>query len=72
MISRLELGKLYVRSREFDKARREFSAALSGGVGEDEIGQGMKRVSLENTLHFRVHNAVVKLDVLERLADDQI
>ncbi|KAJ3151624.1 hypothetical protein HDU86_006043 [Geranomyces michiganensis] len=67
--SRLELGKLYVRAQEYGKARREFEAALNNGYAEDEVGAsgGKKKISLENTLHFRVHNALVKLDVLERL-----
>ncbi|KND04437.1 uncharacterized protein SPPG_00166 [Spizellomyces punctatus DAOM BR117] len=69
--ARLELGKLYARSGEYGKARREFGAALNGGFAEDEVGEGMKRPSLENTLHFRVHNAIVKLDVLEKLVGER-
>ncbi|KAJ3182594.1 hypothetical protein HDU85_002695 [Gaertneriomyces sp. JEL0708] len=65
--SRLELGQLYLRTGDFEKARKEFMAALNGGVAEDEAGTPRKRVSLENALHFRVHNALVKLDVLEAL-----
>ncbi|KAJ3024035.1 hypothetical protein HKX48_007966 [Thoreauomyces humboldtii] len=66
--SRLELGKLYVRARNFKKARREFNAALNGGYAEDEAGDRPKgKISLENALYFRVYNATIKLDMLERI-----
>ncbi|KAJ3146777.1 hypothetical protein HDU89_006032 [Geranomyces variabilis] len=71
--SRLELGKLYVRAQEYGKARREFEAALNNGYAEDEVeaSGGKGRISMENALHFRVHNALVKLDVLERLVESK-
>ncbi|RKO86982.1 hypothetical protein BDK51DRAFT_11597, partial [Blyttiomyces helicus] len=59
--ARFELGQLYMRSRAYPKARREYEAALNGGVAEDEAGSAKKKASLENMLHFRAHNALVKL-----------
>ncbi|KAI8919833.1 hypothetical protein DFJ77DRAFT_450115 [Powellomyces hirtus] len=70
--SRMELGKLYVRAQEYEKARKEFEAALRNGYGEEDVGSPPQgKISLENTLHFRVHNAMVKLDVLERIVESR-
>ncbi|KAI8914486.1 hypothetical protein EDD86DRAFT_268666 [Gorgonomyces haynaldii] len=63
--SRYELGNLYVRLQEYEKGRSEYEAALAGGYAEDEHGQQRKKASMEQSLHLRVHNALVKLDLFE-------
>ncbi|KAL2915010.1 hypothetical protein HK105_205554 [Polyrhizophydium stewartii] len=66
--ARYELGQLHVRMGAFDRARREYGAALSGGYADDEAGKQRRKASMENSLHLRVHNALAKLDMLEALA----
>ncbi|KAJ3276315.1 hypothetical protein HK104_003670 [Borealophlyctis nickersoniae] len=65
--SRHELGQLHMRMGDYERAKKEFQAALNGGVGEDEEGTKHK-ASLENMLHFRAHNALIKLGAMEKLA----
>ena len=65
--SRLELGQLYMRLGKYSEARRELGAAMTGGYADDETGIARKRFSMENALHFRAHNCLVKLNVMERL-----
>jgi hypothetical protein len=66
--SRFELGQLYLRLGNYKSARKEFKAAKHGGYTDKEIGIVRKRYSMENSLHLKTHNCVVKLSVLEKLA----
>lgn len=63
--SRYELGSLHVRLGEYDQARKEYQAAINGGYSEEEGGNQKKKVSMEQSLHLRAHNALVKIDYLE-------
>lgn len=65
--ARYELGSLYLRTGNYEKAREEYQAALNGGYGESEAGKQKKKASMESSLHLRIHNAMSKLDVLESL-----
>ncbi len=66
--ARFELGQLYMRLGNYKLARKEFKAAKNGGYTDTETGIIRKRYSMENALHLKMHNCVVKLSVLEKLA----
>lgn len=66
--SRFELGQLYMRLGNYKLARKEFKAAKNGGYTDKETGILRKRYSMENSLHLKAHNCLVKLSVLEKLA----
>lgn len=66
--SRFELGQLYMRLGNYKSARKEFKAAKNGGYTDKETGILRKRYSMENALHLKTHNCLVKLSVLEKLA----
>eukprot|EP00842_Homolaphlyctis_polyrhiza_P006365 jgi/Hompol1/672/HPOL_000984-RA len=66
--ARCELAQLYVRTGAFEKARREYGAALNGGFADDEVGKQRHKVSMENVLHLKVHNGLAKLKALEMFA----
>jgi tetratricopeptide (TPR) repeat protein len=66
--SRFELGQIYMRLGNYKLARKEFKAAKNGGYTDKETGILRKRYSMENSLHLKTHNCLVKLTVLEKLA----
>ncbi|KAJ3035838.1 hypothetical protein HDV00_003373 [Rhizophlyctis rosea] len=80
--ARLEMGQTLMRMGEYEGAKREFDAALKGGVGSgggDEDGEGVVgsvkergkgKISMENALHVRVHNARSKLGVLVEVEEE--
>ncbi|KAJ3395829.1 hypothetical protein HDU92_004842 [Lobulomyces angularis] len=68
--SRYEVGSLYMRCGIYEKAKKEFEAALNGGKGEDdevEVGKANDGVksSMESNLNIKCHNALIKLNCLE-------
>jgi hypothetical protein len=65
--SRYELGHLYSRLGDYDRAKAEYQAALNGGYGEDEAGKQKVKPSMEASLHLRVHNAMQKVNLLQTL-----
>ncbi|KAI8917323.1 hypothetical protein BC831DRAFT_485416 [Entophlyctis helioformis] len=67
--TRYEQAQLYVRMAKYDLAKREYLAALNGGYAEDEAGHQRRKASMENSLHLRVHNGLVKLKGMEALAE---
>ena len=69
--ARYELGQLHMRAGQYDKARVDFKASLNGGIGEDDVGQ-KRKASMESSLHLRVHNALAKLAILERIAGVEV
>lgn len=70
--ARYELGRLHMRSGDYQKSRQELKAALNGGYGDNEIGQQKRKASMESSLHLRIHNANLKLKLLESLAGVEI
>jgi hypothetical protein len=62
--SRYELGNLHLWLGDYDMARKEYQAALNGGYSEEEAGTQKRKVSMEQSLHLRAHNAIVKIDYL--------
>ncbi|KAJ8326475.1 hypothetical protein QVD99_006798 [Batrachochytrium dendrobatidis] len=66
--ARYELAQIYVRIGEYEKAKREYSAALNGGYADDEVGHRKRKASMENSLHLRVHNGLSKLKILDRMS----
>lgn len=67
--SRYELGNLYMRLGEYDTSRAEYQAALNGGFTDNEAGVQKHKVSMEQSLHLRAHNALVKLTYIESYTD---
>lgn len=67
--SRYELAALHMRTGDYEKAAKEYQAALNGGYGEDEAGKQKKKASMETSLHIRVHNALQKLEYLRGRSD---
>jgi tetratricopeptide (TPR) repeat protein len=61
--SRYELGSLHVRLGDYETARREYNAALNGGYTQEEVGTQKVKVSMEQSLHLRTHNALVKVHI---------
>ncbi|KAJ3074699.1 hypothetical protein HDU98_010493 [Podochytrium sp. JEL0797] len=71
LYARYELGSLYLRVGEFELAKNEFEAAQNKGIAEGEKTdiQPVKKTSLENMLHVRCHNALLKLRALQETAN---
>ncbi|KAH9270739.1 hypothetical protein BASA83_007101 [Batrachochytrium salamandrivorans] len=67
--ARYELAQLYMRTGDYPLARREYQAALNGGYADDEVGHRRRKASMENSLHLRVHNGLLKLQILEEASD---
>ncbi|KAJ3272350.1 hypothetical protein HDV01_005784 [Terramyces sp. JEL0728] len=67
--ARYELGLMHFRLGNYDRAKSEFQAALNGGYGEDEAGKQKKKASMESSLHMRLHNAMMKLKLVQSLAE---
>ena len=65
--ARYELGHLHLRLGNYDKAKLEYDAAQSGGYGENDAGQQKKKASMESSLHLKVHNALMELNILKSL-----
>ncbi|TPX37753.1 hypothetical protein SmJEL517_g00442 [Synchytrium microbalum] len=68
--SRYEHGRLAMRMGDYGKARIEFQAALNGGFADDEDSSGWRagsrKYSLEGSIQIRTHNALAKLEILEK------
>lgn len=67
--SRYELGLMYFKLGDYDRAKSEFQAALNGGYGEDEAGKQKHKTSMESSLHMRLHNAMMKLKLVQSIAE---
>ncbi|KAJ3319182.1 hypothetical protein HDV06_006622 [Boothiomyces sp. JEL0866] len=67
--SRYELGLMYFRLGDYDRAKAEYQAALNGGYGEDEAGKQKRKASMESSLHMRLHNAMMKLKLVQSIAE---
>ena len=69
--ARYELGHLFVRMGEFEKAGLEYAAAQSGGYGEKDAGQQKHKASMESSLHLKVHNAIMELSLLKSIQSNE-
>lgn len=65
--ARYELGRMHMRMGNYEKSRGEFQAALNGGYADNEAGAQKRKASMESVLHLRIHNALMKLRLLESL-----
>jgi hypothetical protein len=66
--ARYEFGKLFVHMKNFTEAKYQFSLVGEGGWPKCEVPDTFKKagkISLENMLNFRVHNALAKMQRLE-------
>lgn len=67
--SRYELGTLHIRMGDYDQALNEFSACLAGGYGVEDFGFQKRKVSMEQSLHLKAHNAINKIQSIRKLLD---